>query len=161
MDYIIPVRWIHVMASTAWFGEVVVINFVLVPVLSHFEGDARKRFLGTVFPRVFRLASVLSATAVVTGGILFWRVSNGFDLGFMTQSRYGISLLIAATMATLLTLFHFFVEDRLARRVGIGNPDTSQEIVEDVHVKLKFLPRAGLGVITTIFFLMMFSLRAP
>ncbi len=158
MDPLIPIRWIHVFAASAWFGEVIVINFILVPVLSHFEGEARKRFLGTVFPRVFRLASVLSATTVITGGYLLWRYTGG-NLAVLPETRWGTCLMIGGIMGLLLTLFHFFVEDKLARRVGIGRPDTAQAIVEDVHVKLKFLPRVGLGVISSIFFLMMFAVR--
>lgn len=62
-------------------------------------------------------------------------------------------------MGLVLTLFHFFMEDKLARRVGIGCPDTSMDTVNDVHAKLTLVPRLGLGVITTIFFLMMYAVR--
>lgn len=33
-DWLMPIRWIHVASASAWFGEVVVINLVLIPALS-------------------------------------------------------------------------------------------------------------------------------
>lgn len=158
MDWIIPLRWLHVFAASAWFGEVVVINFILVPALTRFQGEARKQFLATVFPKVFRLASVLSATTAITGGVLLWRYTGG-SLSALGGSRWGTCLTIGASMGLVLTLFHFFMEDKLARRVGIGCPDTSMDTVNDVHAKLTLVPRLGLGVITTIFFLMMYAVR--
>ncbi len=61
-DFYPYVRWIHVLAASAWFGEVVAINFILIPTLSSYQGEGRKSFLSNVFPRVFRMASILSAT---------------------------------------------------------------------------------------------------
>ncbi|MBI1835927.1 MAG: hypothetical protein HYR91_01545 [Flavobacteriia bacterium] len=55
----------------------------------------------------------------------------------------------------ILTLFHFFIENHLARKVGVGNPNITQDAVEDVHIKLKIIPRLGMIVITTIFLLML------
>jgi len=82
-------RWIHVLAAAAWFGEVVAINFILIPSLSAFEGEERKNFLNTVFPRVFRMASILSATAAVSGGLLLY-THIGFDVMSLADSRWGV-----------------------------------------------------------------------
>jgi len=152
------VRWVHVLAAAAWFGEVVAINFILIPTLSSYEGDGRKRFLNSVFPRVFRMASILSATAAVTGGLLLYH-HVGFDLFALGDSRWGKLLLFGGTLGLLLTLFHFFMENHLARRVGVGCPDLTSEDVEDVHGKLKIVPRIGLVVISTIFVVMMSAVR--
>lgn len=67
-DWIVVLRWIHVLSASAWFGEVVVINVVLIPALSGRHGAARREMLATIFPKVFRLASVLATTTTVTGG---------------------------------------------------------------------------------------------
>ena len=152
------VRWTHVLAASAWFGEVVVINFILIPTLSRYSAESRKDFLNAVFPRVFRLASILAATAVVTGVLLLYHHTR-FDLSVLTESRWGIAIGIGGTLGLLLTLFHFFMENRLARRVGVGDPELSGDAVEDVHTKLTIVPRAGLVVITTIFVLMMTAVR--
>jgi len=157
-DWLIPIRWIHVVSASAWFGEVVVINLILIPALSAQDAGGRRDFLAGVFPRVFRLASFLSATTVISGALLVYLLTAG-DLGMLTAGRWGVSILVGGTMGLALTLFHFFMEDKLARRIGIGCPDTTDAVLNDVHAKLKVVPRVGLMVIGTIFFLMMFAVR--
>lgn len=152
------VRWIHVLAASAWFGEVVAINFILIPSLSSYQGDARKSFLNNVFPRVFRMASILSAAVAVTGAVLLHH-HIGFDIPLLADSRWGRMILVGGTMGLLLTLFHFFMENHLARRVGVGCPDITAAQVEDVHGKLAVVPRIGLVVISTIFVVMMLAVR--
>ncbi|MCB9223169.1 MAG: hypothetical protein H6582_03245 [Crocinitomicaceae bacterium] len=148
-------RWIHLIAGSAWFGEVVIINFVLIPLLSKYQGTARKEFLNTIFPRIFRLASVLALTTAISGGILLYRFV-GFEISLLTErGTWGWSILIAGTLGLILTLFHFFIENLLARKVGVGNPHISEQTVEDIHLKLKLIPRLGMVVITIIFILMM------
>ena len=148
-------RWLHVACGSAWFGEVVVINFVLIPALSKYQGEARKDFLNTIFPKIFNLASVLAATTAITGGVLLYNFI-GFDIGQLTQRGvWGWSVLIAGSLGLILTLFHFFIENLLARKIGVGRADISQESVEDVHIKLKLIPRLGMVVITAIFLLML------
>lgn len=151
------VRWLHVLCGSAWFGEVVVINFVLIPTLSKYKGSARKDFLNTIFPKIFKLASVLAATTAITGGILLYHFI-GFEIEQLTQrGTWGWSLLIAGSLGLILTLFHFFIENLLARKIGVGDPNISQEDVEDVHLKLKLVPRLGIVVITIIFIFMLNS----
>lgn len=156
---IIPIRWIHVVAASVWVGEVVVINFILIPVLGVLDVPGRRWFLTNVFPRIFRMASVLSLAAVLSGITLVLHFTKG-DLGMLTETRWGISILIGGSMGILLTVFHFFMENRLAKRIGVGCEYVpSDEQLEDVHGKLKIVPRGGLVVISTIFFLMMFAVR--
>jgi uncharacterized membrane protein len=157
-DLAVVLRWIHVLSASAWFGEVVVINVVLIPALSGRQGAARREMLATIFPRVFRLASVLAATTAVTGGALLY-LHTGGDWRMLTSGRWGMSILVGGTMGLVLVLFHFFMEDRLARRAGIGRADTPDAVLADVHVKLQIVPRVGLVVITTIIFLMMYAVR--
>jgi uncharacterized membrane protein len=158
MDWLVFVRALHVLAASCWLGEVLVINLILVPTLSSYTGAARRDFLATVFPRVFHLASVLAGTVAVTGALLLYRFTAG-DWRVLTDGRWGLCILIGGSLGGLLIGFHFFMEDRLARRVGIGRPDVGQDVVEDVHVKLKIVPRVGLAVITTIYVLMLFAVR--
>ena len=69
-------RAIHILAGTAWLGEVVVVNFVLIPVLARLEPDKRGWFLSAVFPRIFQLASVLSLTTILAGASLNLSLSD-------------------------------------------------------------------------------------
>jgi uncharacterized membrane protein len=157
--FLIPLRWVHVIAGSTWFGEVVVINFILIPVLGTLGVEERRRFLTTVFPRIFRMASVLSATAVISGLALLTLVTKG-DFSLLFTGRWGLAILLGGTLGTLLTVFHFFMENRLARRIGVGCEYVpSDEQLADVHTKLKVVPRGGMLVISTIFFSMMFAVR--
>jgi uncharacterized membrane protein len=154
-EFFTIVRWLHVACGSAWFGEVLVINFVLIPALSNYKGAARKDFLNTIFPNIFHLASVLAATTALTGSLLLYHFIS-FDLTTLTErGTWGWSILIAGTLGFILTLFHFFVENLLARKIGVGKPTITQEAVEDVHVRLKLIPRLGMAIITIIFFLML------
>jgi len=157
-DWLIPIRWIHVFSGSMWFGEVVVINFILIPVIANLQGEARKQYVSNVFPRVFRMASVLSATSVITGVILV-TIYTDWQYGKLLSGRWGLSILVGGGMGLLLTLFHFFMEDKMARKIGIGCPDMETEVLDDVHAKLKIVPRLGLLVISTIFALMMYAVR--
>ena len=157
-ELFIPIRWIHVLAASVWVGEVCVINFVLIPSLSRFDGEFRRRFLGTVFPKIFRMASVLSVTTVITGVVLLVLYTRG-NLEMLLSGRRGLSILIGGSMGILLTLFHFFMENQMAHKAGIGRPDTSDETLEDIHSKIRVVPRIGLGVIILIYLIMMYATR--
>ena len=143
------IRWIHVASASAWFGEVLVINVILIPALSQMVADSRKEFLNTVFPRVFKLASVLSATAVFAGLTLLLIKTDG-DLSLLFDSRWGLSILVGGSLGLALTFFHFFMEQQLASRIGVGDCNISPENVEDAHGKLKIVPRIGLLIITAV-----------
>ncbi len=138
------------------------INFVLIPVLGRLDLETRRKFIGNVFPRIFKLASSLSATTVTLGLITVWNLTGG-DLGRLTESRWGYGILLGGTLGITLTLFHFFLEKRLARKIGIGCDGSSEQAdaaLMDVHAKLKVVPRLGLVVITTIVLSMMFAVRS-
>ena len=158
IDWMAILRWIHVLAAASWYGEVIVINFVLLPVLSRFEGEKRKAFLTSVFPKIFKLASHLSLTTVITGLAMLFHMTQG-RLSILFTGRWGIAILIGGILAILLTVFHFFIEHRLAKKAGITDPDASDEAVAEVHMKLKIIPRLGLLVLTAVFVLMMFAVR--
>lgn len=158
MDALFPViRTLHVLSGSFWIGEVVVINFVLIPVLSSYSLEMRKQFLLSVFPRVFNLASILSALVVVTGVLMVFYRTNG-NLENLLEGRWGLSILVGGSLGILLTIFHFFMENRLARKIGLGREGDDGQI-DDVHLKLKIVPRLGLVVITTIFLLMINAVR--
>lgn len=151
-------RWIHVGAGAAWFGEVVVVVFILVPIVIRLGADRRGWFLATVFPRVFRLASVLSATAVLAGGFL-WLATNNWHLNLnrLVTETWGLSILIGGALGLGLTLFHFVAESKLeplAIKAGTG------EIDDDLLVRrLTIIPRVGLGILVVVFGAMMYAAR--
>jgi uncharacterized membrane protein len=152
----IPLRWVHVLGAAAWLGEVVVINFVLLPILFRLPPGDGARFMQQVFPRVFRLASYLALTTILSGFVLALVMSRGQIELFLT-TRWGRSILVGGTIGLLLALFHFFVEGRLEKPLAVANANPSE--MESVYRVLRVVPRAGLGVILTAFVLMMYAVR--
>ncbi len=148
------IRWLHVVSGSAWLGEVLVINFVLIPVLSKFTDPSGKNFINSIFLKLFRLASVLALVTILTGAVLLYNFI-GFNIASLTErGSWGWSILIGGSLGLVLTIFHFFIENWLAKK--LGNTSTgSKEDVDDVHLKLKFIPRIGMIVITLIFLLML------
>lgn len=146
------IRTIHELAGALWLGEVIVINFILIPVLSKYEGEVRKQLLISIFPKIFNLASLLSAVVVITGLYMVYILTNG-SFNLIGMGRWGISILIGGSLGILLTLFHFFMENKLAKKIGIGKQGDEEKLAE-VHLRLKIVPRIGLLVLLTIFLLM-------
>lgn len=152
------VRWAHVLAAASWLGEVVIINFVLVPALGHLDPAYRERFLEAVFPRVFRLASVLSVVTVLTGLVLALRLSGG-HLEVFTTTEWGQRVLAGGSMGLLLTLFHFVMEPKLERSIATMGRDPGANGSDHVMRRLRLVPRAGLIALLVIFGLMMYAAR--
>jgi uncharacterized membrane protein len=61
------VRLVHNVAGVGWLGEVLTVNFVLLPVLSTARSDECARLVQIVFPYVFHLATALGGIAMVSG----------------------------------------------------------------------------------------------
>lgn len=52
-DYYFIIRAIHSIAGSIWVGEVIVINFILIPYLSKLQDKGRKEFMGLIFQKYF------------------------------------------------------------------------------------------------------------
>jgi hypothetical protein len=155
-------RWIHVIAGAAWLGEVAVVSFLLVPVLSHLESDKRTWFLAVIFPRVFRLASILSLTTILAGAALNLSLSGwqvDVALARLTSSRWGWSILAGGLLGLGLTFFHHIMEHRFEphMRATLDEPDDAEFAI--IVRRLQIIPRVGLGVLVLTFLLMMFAVR--
>lgn len=147
------------MSATAWFGEVLVLNVILIPALSQLTGTARREYMNAVFPRVFRLASILSGTAVIAGLSLLLIMTEG-DLTILPESRWGIFIMTGGSLALLIASFHFFMEQKLAAKIGVGDCEVSPDDAEDdPHGKLNIVPRVALLILTGIFLSMMYAVR--
>lgn len=155
-------RWIHLLAGTAWLGEVLVVNVVLVPVLARLEPGKREWFLSAIFPRIFRLASVLALTTVLAGAVLYlslsdWRVDVAASR--LIASRWGWSILLGGSLGLGLMLFHFVAERRLEPHVVVVDDDPDDRAWARTLRSLKIIPRAGFGLLLLIVVLMMFAAR--
>ncbi len=152
------IRWIHVISATAWYGEVLVLNVILIPALSQLKGDSRREFMNAVFPRVFRLASILAGTAV-TAGLTLVLIMTGGDLTVLPESRWGTFIMIGGSLALLIAIFHFFMERKLAAKIGVGDCEVVPDDEEDPHGRLNIVPRVALLILTGIFLSMMYAVR--
>lgn len=153
MDVVPVLRWIHALAGAAWFGEVLTIVFVLIPVLGRAEPDRQRWMLNNVFPRIFRVASVLIATVLLAGLLLNlamagWRV----DWDQLTGTPWGRSILIGGILGGLLGMFHFVAERKLEPMVTDENTD-----LDAVMRRMKLIPRIGLGILVVVISLMILA----
>jgi uncharacterized membrane protein len=154
------VRWVHILAGAAWLGEVMMVVFVLLPALASTQPDKRRAFISNVFPKVFRLASVLAGMTLAAGLALNYMLTGGWqDLGAYLATRSGKAILAGGLLGALLASFHFFVEARIEGRV-VQLLDAKDE-VERARIErlLNIVPRAGLVVIILVFILMMIGAR--
>lgn len=148
-------RWIHILSGAAWLGAVLMVVFVLVPAVLRLKEPARGAFAEMVFPRVFRLASILSVTVVSAGLALYlerfeWRL----ELEPLVTGRWGWSILIGSSLTVLLALFHFFAEGRLAPHVkGAGTTPVAPRVL----TVLRIAPRVGLAILATVMILMAYA----
>ena len=113
-------------------------------------------FLGDVFPRVFRLASILTLAVLTTGLLQLYDKYNVYWL-LMLKSDRGIALAIGASMATLLILFHFFLEPRAGDLIHGAQAKPDQGLEEKVVWILQLVPRIGLAIVIIVAMLMMYS----
>lgn len=154
MTWPLLIRFLHVFAAASWFGMVVAVNFVLIPSLLLNPESERGRFLATVFPKVFRTASYLSGTVVACGAVLLY---NRFHTNWpaLWDSTGGRFFLVAATLGTALTTFHFVMEPRLEGMVCRAGSEPVPEVGPRAVRILRVVPRIGLAVISTVMLLMM------
>lgn len=157
-DLLIPIRWLHILSAAIWLGEVVVINFIMIPALSKYDKEGKSEMLVNIFPKLFRMVSILSASTVLTGSILLWFYTK-YDFEILLSGRWGLSILIGGSMGLLLTLFHFFIENKITKLLAPNDAKFIEENHALVYSKLKIIPRIGLVVITSIFIVMMFAVR--
>lgn len=99
---------VDIISGVAWIGEVITINFVLVPVVKKINRDSRGKFIRQIFPRIFRLASVLSLTAIISGASMSYLITVWKNLGEMIFTRWGLGIAIGGGLGLILTLFLLF-----------------------------------------------------
>lgn len=155
---VIPIRWLHVLSAAAWFGEVAVINFVLIPAIQKSSIAERNHLMLRVFPGIFRLASVVSAMVVTTGTLLTYAMVNGQWSRLLTSGTWGYAIFVGGIMAWLITIFHFFIEGWLSKRLGYDESQHPGALAE-MHVTVSTIPRFAMLVLTVIFIAMMIAAR--
>jgi hypothetical protein len=159
------VRLVHIVAGGGWLGEVLTVNFVLLPVLSRARAIERTHLLQTVFPCVFRLATALGGLAIVTGlTLLLWRTQ--LNPARLIESAWGWRILIGGTLGALLFLFHLVQEVRAERVLALAARleaewDNDPRSAASLLRRLAIIPRVGLGILLVIVGLMSAAAHLP
>jgi putative copper export protein len=153
MDIVTVLRWLHALAGAAWFGEVIVIVFVLVPTVTRAEPERQRWLLAPIFPRMSRLDSVLIATVLIAGLLLNLAMSGwAVDWETLTTTRWGRSILIGGILGGALGIFHFVAERKLDPMV------TEEDVDLDVVIRrLKLIPTVGLTILVVVVSLMVLA----
>ena len=115
-------RLVHIITSLGWIGEVFTVNFVLLPALFKANANDKLMLLNNVFPYIFRLATVLGGTAVLSGLALMLWITQ-LNLSILVESLHGWLILIGGVMVTALYAFHLFQESRLERSMAANLAD--------------------------------------
>lgn len=155
-------RFVHVVTGLGWLGEVLTVNFVLLPALARAEPELRGRILTAVFPLIFRLATILAALSILSGAIVFWIMSGG-DVGRLFDTSWGQRILIGGLLAVPLFAFHLLQESRwegsLARRLAtVGSDPAASDVILR---RLRVIPRIGLAILFVAVFFMSAAARLP
>ena len=119
------VRLVHVLLGALWFGSIALLVLFVMPAISQ-SGPAGGQVMGSMMRRGFGpFMPVIGGTTVVTGIVLYWRFTSGFDsslvhshagLAFGIGGLLGIaSLVIGGSMVGRGTDTLMRMGDELAR----------------------------------------------
>lgn len=147
------------MSAAAWLGEVVAINLAIIPALESTPSEKQGPFIAGVFPRLFRLASVLALLALSSGLGMSYLMTEWRGLGDQLGTRWGTGILIGGALGLLLAIFHFVVESRLRPFARSLDHDPDPQEVDQVVRFLRLAPRIGMLVIFGAFLFMMIAAR--
>lgn len=128
-----------------------------MPAIKSAEGGDRVALIELIFPRLFKLATLLGSLAVLTGAFLVsWYTRLHFSLLF--SSRWGWLVFIGGLMGLTLYLFHLFqeenVEHTLMSSLVEATKSRNQAATGVLLRKLGILPRAGMVVLLIAILLM-------
>jgi hypothetical protein len=151
-------RWLHILAGAAWLGEVAAVVFILVPAVRRLPAADRVGFMIAVFPRMFKLASVLAFVALAAGAALNYLLTGWRDLGAYFATPHGQLIALGGGLGLLLGLFHFTAERKLEPAVT-GLAARSHKDLERTLKFLTIVPRIGLAILVIVFVSMMLAAR--
>jgi len=164
LELIFLLRLVHVVAGVGWAGEVLTVNFVLLPALFKANANERVALLQTAFPSVFRLATALGGVAIASGlGLLLWHTQ--LDFGRLVTTIWGWRILAGGTLGGALYAFHLFQESvaerSLAGHLVFLTEQDDPRAAEPLLRHLAIFPRAGLVVLLVVIGMMSAAARLP
>ena len=149
---------VALVALAAWIGEVVTLNFIIVPGINALDEAGRAAFIGRYLPRFFRMATVLALTTVLSGLGAGLIAAYGPEIPHAVTSGRSPEVRIASILIALLACFHLVAQSRLRPIVESFAVTPDPEKVRFVTKFLGIVPRIGLMVIVGAFVLLMIEL---
>jgi hypothetical protein len=143
MDFVI-LRLVHVVSGAFWFGSAVTMFVFLQPTARATAADGQRFMLH--LSRNRHLTDVVLVAALLTGAagaILFWRDTNGLDVGLMTQPfMLGFTIGgVAGGIALLLFGFVGYPAARRIIRIGSVVADDGRPATDDERATLNAAQR--------------------
>lgn len=163
-DFMFVVRLVHVISGVGWLGEVITINFVLLPALFHARADDRNVLLTTVFPYIFRLATVLGGLAIASGlGLVLW--NTRMDLTLLVTTSWGWRILIGGIIGLVVYVFHLVEESGAERSLAAelvflrdsDDPEAARKLLHHLAI----FPRVGMLILMVVVGLMVAAVYLP
>ncbi len=151
-------RWVHEIAAISWFGEVFVITHIIIPTLGRIPESTKGLLMMKLFPRVFRLATLSSATTIISGAWIALLEAN-FNLAYFLETTRGQLIFAGGLIGLFMFLLHSTVERvemRALGRVRIGPQNTFPEELKILDRRLRILPRVGFTLLTIVLILMIY-----
>lgn len=134
-------RWLHVLASIVWLGQIAFINFVQIVALNELSGPERAGVVKAVVPRVATLFRHASHLTVVTGILLLVTTGYLLDRWVFSSAVYVPPLrnlfLWGGTLGGLAmwAIAHFIVWPNLKVVLGLAPGDDAAKAAARARVE--------------------------
>jgi uncharacterized membrane protein len=146
-------RAVHVIASSFWLGAMLLNAGFLLPAV-RVTGPAGGQVMRQIV-QVRRLPAFLNTAVLLTlltGGVLFWRVSGGLTISWLSSGA-GLGWSVGGTLAIIAALLGHFVNAPAARRYGqlaaeaqaAGGPPSGATVAEMQRLQLRLLSATQLA----------------
>ena len=97
-EAIVVARLIHVLGGIVWVGAMVFVAAFLIPAIRETGPDGAKVMAAIGKRRFMHIMPALAVATILSGIYLYWRVSDGFEVGYMKSGPghvYAIGGLLA------------------------------------------------------------------
>lgn len=136
--YLIVLRAVHILTAVFWVGSFYIFFFFVEPSVKEL-GTTGGQFMAHLVEKK-KMPIVVAATAaltIVAGTLLYWRVSDGFDVDWITSAT-GLGFTVGAVAAILAFAFGFILIKPAVDRMGAigrgiattGSAPTDDQVAE-------------------------------
>lgn len=166
--YLIVLRAVHILTAVFWVGSFYLFFFFIEPSVKEL-GPTGGQFMGHLAgkKKMPIVIAVTAATTIVAGTLLYWRVSGGFNVDWITSAP-GVALTVGALSAIVAFGLGFIIIKPAVDRMGVigqgiaatGTPPSEDQAAEmqRLGARLVVVGRIDL-VLLTVAVIMMATAR--